>query len=66
MLNCTSLAFFERSLISTLWDRLYSCNASERSKRSGHANEQGFDRYLHVLKLNFDLSTLDSVATLWD
>ena len=23
MLNCTFLAFFERSLISTLWDRLY-------------------------------------------
>ena len=24
MLNCTFLAFFEHSLISTLWDRLYN------------------------------------------
>ena len=26
-LNCTFLAFFERSLISTLWDRLYEQHA---------------------------------------
>ena len=51
MLNCTSLAFFERSLISTLWDRLYS----ESHKVATQANVRK-DRGMQMSRVLIDIS----------